>query len=78
MNKPLTMIIKEAKIKLANICNESGLPPAILDLILQGIYSEVHSLAERQALEDERIYIEALRNKDIENSNTMTEDDVDE
>ena len=56
MNKPLSIIIKETKTKLANICNESGLSPVILDLIMQGIYSEVHSLAERQAIEEEMAY----------------------
>lgn len=64
MNKPLTMIIKETKTKLANDCNESGLPPVILDLILQGIYSEVHHLAEKQTSDEERVYIETLKNKD--------------
>lgn len=67
MNKPLTMIIKETKLKLAKVCNESGLPPVILDLIMQGIYSEIHSLAEKQTLEDERQYNQVLSsdNSDI-------------
>ena len=56
MNKPITMVIKETKNKLANICNESGLSPIILDLIMQGIYSEIHSLAERQSIEEEKAY----------------------
>lgn len=56
MNKPITLVIKETKSKLANVCNESGLPPIILDLIVQGIYSEIHTLAERQTLEDEAVY----------------------
>lgn len=60
MNEPLTMIIKNTKIKLANVCNESGLPPVILDLIVQGIYSEIHLLAEKQTLEEEKTYINAL------------------
>ena len=60
MNKPFTMVIKETKNKLAKICNESGLPPVILDLIVQGIYSEIHSLAERQTLEEEIAYAKAL------------------
>lgn len=60
MNKPITMIIKETKNKLANICNESGLPPVILDLIIQGVYSEIHSIVERQTLEDEDAYTKAL------------------
>lgn len=60
MNKPLTMVVKETKNKLANICNESGLPPIILDLIMQGIYSEIHSLAERQTAEEEGSYVKML------------------
>lgn len=56
MNKPFTMVIKETKNKLTNICNESGLPPIVLDLIMQGIYFEIHSLAERQSLEEEMAY----------------------
>lgn len=68
MNKPLTMIIKETKTKLANICNESGLPPAILDLIIQGIYSEVHLLAERQASEEEAIYMKTIKDISVENT----------
>lgn len=60
MNKPLTMVIKETKKEIANICNQSGLPPVILDLILQGIYSEVHSLSERQTLEEEMAYAKML------------------
>lgn len=69
MNKPLTMVIKETKNKLANVCNESGLPPIILDLIMQGFYSEIHSLAKRQSLEEEMAYI----NKGKENDNVVSE-----
>lgn len=60
MNKPISMVIKETKAKIANICNESGLSPIVLDLIIQGIYSEVHSLAERQAMEEEMSYAKML------------------
>lgn len=64
MNKPITMIIEETKAKLANICNESGLSPAILDLIMSGIYSEIHSLAERQASEERAAYIKMMADND--------------
>lgn len=60
MNKPITMVIKETKNKIANICNESGLSPIVLDLIMQGIYSEIHSLAERQTMEEEMAYVKML------------------
>lgn len=69
MNKPLTMAIKETQMKLASVCNESGLPPVILDLIIYGMYSEIHSLAEKQSSEEEKSYKEALEdeNKQTEN-----------
>lgn len=74
MNKPITMVIKETKRKLINICNESGLSPAILDMIVQGIYSEVHSLAERQALEEEMAYVKMLEES---SENVVAEKSVD-
>lgn len=60
MNKPITMVIKETKNKIANICNESGLTPVILDLIMQGIYLEIHSLAEKQTVQEEMSYAKML------------------
>ena len=65
MNKPLTMIVKDTRTKLASVCNESGLPPVILDLIMQGIYSEIHHLAEKQSLDDEIAYKEAAKDEDV-------------
>lgn len=64
MNKPLTMIIKETKMKLANVCNESGLPPVILDMIVQGLYSEIHLISEKQSLEEEETYKASLLNNE--------------
>lgn len=67
MNKPITLAIKEVKAKMIGAINESGLSPIILDLVLQGIYSEVHTLAEKQTIEEERLYIEAIKDNDIDN-----------
>ena len=78
MNKPLTMTIKEVKAKLINACNESGLSPIILDLIIQGIYSEIHMLAEKQAMDEEKSYIECVKSKDINQDNTSSEGDTNE
>jgi hypothetical protein len=65
MNKPISMVIKDTKMKLAKVCNESCLSPVILDLIVQGIYSEIHSLAEKQAYEEELAYIEFVKSKNV-------------
>lgn len=67
MNKPLTMSIKETKLKLVNVCNESGLPPVILDLIVENLYSEIHSIANKQSLDEEKAYMESVKDKDIKN-----------
>ena len=68
MNKPFTMTVKETKTKIVNACNESGLSPVILDLIIQGIYSEIHTLAEKQSMEEEVAYIQTVKDKDIKDS----------
>lgn len=75
MNKPLTMVIKETKNKLANVCNESGLPPIILDLIIQGVYSEIHSLVERQTLEEEIAYANMVTETSKDINSTKNEAD---
>ena len=71
MNKPLSIMIKETEQNLIKVCNESGLPSSVLDLIMQGISAKVHSLAERQALEEEATYTRILKesseNSDITN-----------
>lgn len=73
MNKPITMIIKETTKKIVNVCNESGLPPVILDLVMQGVHSDIHLIAERQSLEEEFAYINATKedakNEHVENDN---------
>ena len=75
MNKPITMVIKETKTKIANICNESGLSPIVLDLIMQGIYTEIHSLAERQTLEEEIAYAKML--EEASKKTEVTDKDID-
>lgn len=60
-NKPFTMIVKETEKNIIDICNESGLSPAVLDLIMQKIYSKIHSLAERQSIEEEAAYVKMLK-----------------
>lgn len=74
MNKPLTMIIKETKAKIANACNESGLPPIILDLIMQAIYSEIHLLAERQTVEEESVYMEKIKEENTPKNESVNKD----
>jgi hypothetical protein len=73
MNKPLTMIINETKEKIIKACNESGLPIVMIDLIVQGIYSEIHLLAEKQIREDERVFAETVKEDEKENKENEKE-----
>lgn len=60
MEKPLSMMIEETKHKLAQICNESGLHICVLDLVMDGLRSEIHHLAERQTLNEKELYLKSL------------------
>lgn len=64
MNKPLSMIIKETKEKLAEVFSGATLPLPILDLVVQEIYFEVHRLAEKQAEAEELAYMNAVKNNE--------------
>ncbi len=75
MNKPISVIINETKVKLANVCNESGLSPTVLDLIVQGLYFEIHNLAEKQVLEEEKAYMIAMNNKSSSKEDVNIEQD---
>lgn len=59
MDKSIAMIIKDTKMKFIKVCNESGLPPVILDLIVQGVYSDIRYLSEKQTSEEEAAYANA-------------------
>lgn len=74
MNKPLSMIIKETQTKIINACNDSGLPPAILDLVIQGIYSNIHSISEKQYYEEEKSYIKAFEESAKSEGDTNAEE----
>lgn len=41
MNTPLSVLIQEAKGKVLTVINESGLPPALADLVLTSVLSDV-------------------------------------
>lgn len=78
MNKSLAMIIKETKEKLVDVCNESTLHPSVLDLIMHGLYLEIHSLAERQVLEEEKAYALISENKNVNDKNVDVKGDINE
>lgn len=67
MDKPISMLIKETKDSLINICNTSQLPPSILELILGNVHAEIFLLSKKCLEQDELIYMSSLEeNKEIE------------
>ena len=64
MNKPISILIKETKEKMIRACNDSGLPPCILELLVRNIYDEIYQLANNQLNEDELMYANSIINKD--------------
>lgn len=66
MNKPISLVIKDTQVELAKVCNNSGLSPVILDLIMQGIYSEIHALAEKQLADEKNEYVKKLESENKE------------
>lgn len=75
MNKTLSMIIEETRMKLVDVCSKSGLSLAVLDLIVRGLSDEIHMLADRQLLEEKSNYIKAIKDKD---GDISSKDDGDE
>lgn len=64
MEKSFNKTIKEVQKRIVQICNESGLSPIVLELILQNLLSEVHLMVEKQMFEEEKQ--ELLKEEDNE------------
>ena len=69
MNKPFSIIYEEFKQELANLINNSGLSPFIIESILQNYLYEVNNATRNQYQIDKARYEQSLldSNKDVEN-----------
>lgn len=75
MEKPISMILNETKLGLANICNQSGLPSYMLEPILKELYLEAKELAKQQLKQDEEMY-KAYLNKEKEETNKKQNSEI--
>lgn len=66
MNKPISMVINETRLSLANVLNTSNLPSCILEMIVKDLYDEARHISSVQLKQDEENYTKAL--KDAENT----------
>lgn len=58
MNKPVTVVCEEFKQNLANLINNSTLPPFVMEDILKSIYLEVRDIVKKQYEIDVKKYEE--------------------
>ena len=63
MDKPLSIILRDTKNSLITICNQSGLPISILDMIIQDVAKDVHTVAMQQLTKEEATYLAAIDNQ---------------
>lgn len=61
--KPITLAIEEIKNKLAQDINESGLPMAVIEMILKDLYQQSQQLA-KQELELDKKQLEKEEQKE--------------
>ena len=67
INKPLSVILKEAEQGIINEINKYNLPPYLLELILKNIYAEVATLARQTYEQDMSNYV--LSNAKLDTNN---------
>lgn len=69
MNKPLSIIIQDAKDSIANAINETQLSPVLCEPILKDLYIEVQRLAREQIMQEKEQYEKALKEEADKNKN---------
>ena len=64
MNKPISMLINEAKINITKVINESGLPPCLIQPIIKDIYEQVLQQCQRELQDDMAKYESGKKEED--------------
>lgn len=73
MNKPISIVINETRISLLKICNESGLPACVLELIVKDLYNDVNRVSENHFKKDEESYIRVRKEAQKNENEPVTE-----
>ena len=63
MNKPFSVIYEEFKQNLADIINNAGMPPAIIETVLQNCLYEINAVVKAQYNRDKTQYEDSLLEK---------------
>lgn len=75
MNKPITLVIEETKTKLAEIINTSGLPPFVIEPMLNTFLQEAHIASKRQYEIDKLQYEQAVAKEQEEQNEDVKKDE---
>lgn len=68
INKPLSLILAESRETIVKAINSTGLPMALLELIIKDLYNEINIQSNRE-LEFEKVeYEKALANEKKEST----------
>lgn len=60
MDKPITLVYEDFKSDIAELINNSGLPPFVLESVVKDFLAEIHDVAERQYEYDKEQYESSL------------------
>lgn len=64
IQRPVSIMMDDFKCGLKELINGSGLAPCLLEPIVQNVYLELHSLAERQLQIEKARYDEQIKEED--------------
>ena len=73
INKPISLIIEDAKQSIINVINEVNLHPTLLEMILRDVYNEANEFAKAQLNREKAEYEQALVELSKLNNNTTQE-----
>ena len=73
INKPISLIIEEAKQSIIGVINEANLHPTLLEMVLRDIYNEANDLAKAQLNREKAEYEQSLAELTKLNNNTTQE-----
>ncbi|MGI6096170.1 MAG: hypothetical protein ACOYBL_12190 [Lachnospiraceae bacterium] len=60
---PLSVALSNIRRDLSSVLNESGLHICILDMVVSGLYTEIHDLANKQSALEMKDYEKSKENK---------------
>lgn len=61
MDKPISIVISEAKANIIDVINKQNLSPSILELILKSIYMDIVELERQELLVDKKKYENSIK-----------------